>query len=98
MRSHDVRRTEPARAGKSEDGPTPGKHTLVEGLGGREAGGGAARGEADPRSTGPDPANEAAKGGSDNNPKLGAGGGAGEAGGASAQETHAHDADAVDNQ
>lgn len=73
MRSQDERRTEPARAGQTEDRRAPGKRTLVEGL---------------------DPANEAAKGDADKNPKLGAGGG--EAAGADAQEARAHDADATD--
>jgi hypothetical protein len=78
MQRHDLRRTEIARAEKAEDARTPGKRTLTDG---GEGGTGAMASTARWN----DPANEAAKGGADNNSKQGTNGGGDEATDAHAQ-------------
>ncbi|HSR96436.1 MAG TPA: hypothetical protein VLM79_05155 [Kofleriaceae bacterium] len=81
MQRHDTQRPDTARTTKAESAATPGKQTLVEGLGaGRSSG------------TLIAPLKEAEKGGTDANPKLGAGGGGEEGGEADA---HAHDPNAA---
>jgi len=79
MQRRDVHQTETARTTKAESAASPGKQTLVEGLaGGTRIG----------------PLSEATKGGTDVNPKLGAGGG-GEEAGEDGVHADAHDADAA---
>lgn len=85
MQRHDTRPGETMRAAKSETARTPGKRTLVDGLASDE-----------PSRTQIEPASEAAKGGTDVNPKLGTDGG--DAGDGHAQDAHAHEAGAAGDQ
>jgi hypothetical protein len=82
MQRHDTRPGETTRAAKPEAARTPGKHTLVDGLASNE-----------PSRTRIEATNEAAKGGTDVNPKLGTDGG--DAGDGHAQDAHAHEAGAA---